>query len=136
MILDDDGGLLDVYRFYKKRPEEIYDWFLNGKIYSRWNPTDVHICMEKIAARGGTGCIANFKKGRSAGFLHACCLAIEREPIFVLPTAWQTEMECLTKGKKVVTRERATALFPGHKWTDHDADAVLIAEFCRRTHES
>lgn len=52
----------------------------------------------------------------------------------VLPVKWQTIMSCRSKGDKNITKRRAQALFPGVKVTHAIADALLIAEFCRRIH--
>lgn len=51
----------------------------------------------------------------------------------VPPSVWQKAMGCLTKGQKNVTKRRAQELFPQIKVTHALADALLIAEFCRRT---
>jgi hypothetical protein len=51
----------------------------------------------------------------------------------VRPQAWQKAMGCLTKGDKNVSKRRAQELFPSLKVTHATADALLIAEFNRRT---
>jgi hypothetical protein len=54
----------------------------------------------------------------------------------VLPVKWQTAMSCRTKGDKNVSKARAQQLFPDVKVTHAIADALLIAEFCRRVRGS
>lgn len=50
----------------------------------------------------------------------------------VSPLAWQSNLQCRTKGDKNVSKRRAQQLFPGIKITHATADALLLAEFCRR----
>lgn len=52
----------------------------------------------------------------------------------VMPRKWQQDMGCLSKGDKNVTKRRAQALFPHQKVTHATADALLLAEYCRRSH--
>jgi len=58
-------------------------------------------------------------------------LRITREQIRA--SDWQRSMGCLTKGDKKVSYRKAQELFPNVKVTHWNADALLIAEFCRRT---
>lgn len=50
----------------------------------------------------------------------------------ITPAKWQAKMQCLSKGDKNVTKRRAEQLFPSVKITHAIADALLIAEYCRR----
>jgi hypothetical protein len=50
----------------------------------------------------------------------------------VLPVKWQTVMGCRSGGDKNITKARAQQLFPHVKVTHAIADALLLAEFCRR----
>lgn len=43
-------------------------------------------------------------------------------------------MGCLTNGDKNITKQRAQQLFPSAKVTHKIADALLLAEYCRRVH--
>ena len=67
--------------------------------------------------------------GRQEAMLAAAGVAIE----YVLPSKWQTALGCLSGGDKKVTWERARLLFPQTKITQQVADAVLLAEYARRT---
>lgn len=51
-----------------------------------------------------------------------------------LPIKWQNAMQCRSKGDKNITKARAQQLFPGVTVTHAIADALLIAEYCRRVH--
>lgn len=51
---------------------------------------------------------------------------------FVAPGKWQRALGCLSKGDKNVTKRKAQELFPRLKITHKIADALLIAEYCKR----
>jgi hypothetical protein len=67
-------------------------------------------------------------------------LAAQRIPFEeVLPQRWQKAMGIVyPKGQgrrdKNITKQRAQALFPQLTVTHYGADALIIAEFCRRLH--
>lgn len=50
----------------------------------------------------------------------------------VTPAKWQKSLDCLSKGNKNTTKAKAQQLFPGYKITHRNADALLLAEYCRR----
>lgn len=50
-----------------------------------------------------------------------------------LPVKWQTFLGCRSGGDKNITKARAQQLFPHVKVTHAIADALLLAEYCRRT---
>jgi hypothetical protein len=52
----------------------------------------------------------------------------------VSPQKWQKAMGCMTKGDKNVSKAKAQQLFPQLKITHAIADALLIAEYARRTY--
>lgn len=54
----------------------------------------------------------------------------------VRPQKWQGAMNCLTGGQKNITKLKAQQLFPTLKVTHHIADALLIAEWARRVHNT
>lgn len=53
----------------------------------------------------------------------------------VTPQKWQQEMQCRSGGDKNVTKAAAQKRWPSDKITHANADASLIAEYCRRTHK-
>lgn len=73
--------------------------------------------------------------GRVDGLLRGAVLAMRIELHDAPPMLWQAKMECLTGGNKNVSKNRAVELFGGRgiKITHQTADALLIAEFGRRT---
>lgn len=71
---------------------------------------------------------------RSFGFLQGVLAAHKIKREYVRPRDWQKALGCLTKGDKNVTKALAQRLFPDAENITHaTADAILIAEHCRRT---
>lgn len=50
----------------------------------------------------------------------------------VLPRTWQGALDCRTGGDKNITKAKAQMMFPTVRVTHAIADALLLAEFCRR----
>ncbi len=73
-----------------------------------------------------------FKFGASYGFLKGLLVGMQIEFEEVTPQKWQKAMGCMTKGDKNVSKSAAQRLFPREKVVHATADAMLIAEFCRR----
>jgi crossover junction endodeoxyribonuclease RuvC len=82
------------------------------------------------------GVSSTFKFGVNYGFLRGMLTAHKIPFEEVTPQKWQKAMGCLSKGNKNVTKAKAQQLFPNLKITHKVADALLIAEYCRRTHVS
>lgn len=89
--------------------------------------------IELVHAMPKQGVTSTFKFGRSYGFLLGLLTAHRIPYQFVRPLVWQKAMGCLTKGDKRVTKAAAQRLFPDIKITHANADALLLAEYCRRT---
>lgn len=89
--------------------------------------------LEQVGAMPKQGVVSTFKFGQSFGFLRGLLIA-HRVPFeMVTPAKWQGEMRCRSKGDKNVTKAKAQELFPGEKIVHATADALLLAEYCRRT---
>jgi crossover junction endodeoxyribonuclease RuvC len=105
-------------------PFEVYEWL------SGYRPG--FAVLEQVHAMPKQGVSSTFKFGTSYGrcemLLAACQVPFDR----VTPAKWQQAMRCRSKGDKNVTKRRAIELFPGIKITHRNADAFLLAEFCRR----
>jgi hypothetical protein len=98
--------------------------------------TPATVSLEKVGGyTGGTGQpgSAMFKFGMGYGFIQGALMTLGARIELVAPQAWQKAMGCLTKGDKNVSKRRAQELFPTLKVTHATADALLIAEFNRRT---
>lgn len=97
--------------------------------------------IERVHSSPQMGVVSAFKFGRNVGVVYMAlvCAGIPFEDI--TPQSWQKAMGC-TQPKRVefgkkdknITKRRAQALFPEMTITHAKADALLIAEFCRRQH--
>lgn len=88
--------------------------------------------IEQVSSSPQMGVKSAFTFGQGFGMLEglltAHCIPFER----VRPQVWQKAMGCMTGGNKNITKRRAQELFPKVKVTHKIADALLIAEYCRR----
>lgn len=89
--------------------------------------------IEKVHAVKGNGISSTFTFGYGYGCLKMAFIGNKIPITDVTPQKWQKELQCLTKGDKNVSKARAQQLFPHIKVTHAIADALLIAEYCRRT---
>ncbi len=96
---------------------------------------DIDMCcfIEKVHAMPKQGVSSTFKFGRNYGVMIGILTALGIPYREVTPQAWQRAMSCLSKGDKNCTKAAAQKLFPSVKVTHANADALLIAEYCRRT---
>ncbi len=90
--------------------------------------------IERAQASRQMGVVSAFTYGRGFGALLMALAAAHIPYDLVSPPQWQRAMNCLSRGQKNVTKRRAQALFPDTTITHATADALLIAEFCRRKH--
>ena len=97
----------------------------------------VFAMLEQVHAMPGQGVSSTFKFGQSYGQLEALLVCSGISFDRVTPAKWQTALSCRSKGDKNVTKAKAQELFPQvEKVTHATADALLLAEYCRRKHES
>lgn len=118
-----------------KMPETLADLW---NVINEWdlsidNCDAIHACLESVHSMPGQGVASSFKFGRGFGNLEMALTAACIPYTYVTPQKWQKELGCLTKGDKNVSKARAQQLFPHIKVTHSIADALLIAEYCRRT---
>lgn len=90
--------------------------------------------LEFVRSSPQMGVKSAFTFGRGYGGLRMALLACDIPFEEVTPAKWQAVMGCRTKGDKNVSKARAQQLFPAVKVTHAKADALLLAEFCRRTY--
>jgi len=93
--------------------------------------------IEEVHAMPGNGAAGMFRFGESYGSLWMMLVSHEIPFERVRPQKWQREFGLIkpkmTKTqKKNLHKTRAQELFPGEKITHSTADALLIAEYCRR----
>ena len=89
--------------------------------------------LEKVHSMPGQGVASSFKFGQSFGKLEMLLTCLEIPFDYVTPAKWQGDMNCRTKGDKNITKAAAQRLFPSVKITHRNADALLLAEYARRT---
>lgn len=99
----------------------------------------VYAVLERVWSSPGWGHVGAFKFGTSVGELRMALTAQGIPFDEVMPKAWQKLLGVSypkAKGEKRdknVTKRRAQALFPSTRVTHATADALLLAEFARRT---
>jgi hypothetical protein len=103
----------------------------------------VRAVLERVSASPQMGTVSAFTFGRGYGRLEGTLAAAHIPFEEVTPGTWQGVMGVRQKtGKttlgtsapkdKNISKRRAQALFPGQSITHANADALLIAEYCRR----
>lgn len=93
-----------------------------------------HAVLELVRSSPQMGVVSAYTFGWGYGGLRMALTALRIPFNEVTPPVWMRDMKCLTKGDKTVTKRHAQELFPSLKITNWNADALLIAEHCRRTH--
>jgi hypothetical protein len=135
VILDHYGAVVDV----TPMPETVKDIC---DYMAEFSPRIRMAVLESVHAMPKQGVSSAFKFGRGFGVLHAALVAFGIPFEFVLPGKWQQPLGCILQGrtgpedrkteKKAHNKARAQELFPGQKVTHAIADALLMAEYCRR----
>lgn len=98
-----------------------------------WPHVHCFAVVERVSASPQMGVVSAFTFGRGYGAL-LMALAASGIPFeLVSPVKWQTALGCRTKGDKNVSKRTAQQLFPTVKVTHAIADALLLAEYGRRT---
>jgi len=89
-------------------------------------------CSTILKTRQSQGVSSTFKFGVQYGTLKGILTALRIPFELIRPVDWQRALGCMTKGDKNISKAKAQQLFPDIKVTHAKADALLIAEFCRR----
>jgi hypothetical protein len=119
------------FKFNDKTDRDIWD------IFDFFKAKNVFAFLEQVHSMPGQGVSSTFKFGESYGFLR-CCLVGNRIPFkTVTPTKWQKLIGCMIPKPYTITDKKnhhkgvAQSLFPKQKITHANADALLIAAYCR-----
>ena len=120
-----------VLKFKGATEKDISDWFAQESQYIK----DLFAVIERVHSMPKQGIASTFKFGQSYGFLRGMLISYGISFEAVTPGVWQRKLGCLSKGDKNVTKSAAQEKFPHEKVTHAVADALLIAEYCRRGHE-
>lgn len=107
------------------------------QITSMGEPGNCFALIEKVGpARGRDGrkqgVTSAFTFGQGYGGLRMALVASGIPFDDAGAAKWQRSLGCLTGGDKRVSKAKAQQLFPGERVTLMTADALLIAEYCRR----
>ena len=119
------GSMIETYKL-SNTEADIAEWL------RQWCKPMTFAAIERVHSMPRQGVASSFKFGRNYGFLRGLLIALKVPFEEVTPQKWQREMGCLSKGDKNVTKSKAQQLFPSMKITHANADALLIAEWCRR----
>lgn len=130
-LLNIEGEVLDICQFNKCTESDIANVIVEWRL-SFGDDSGCFAYLEKVHSMPGQGVASSFKFGRNFGFLIGCLTALHIPFEYVSPQKWQKELQCLSKGDKNVTKQKAQQLFPEQKITHSNADALLIAEYGRR----
>jgi len=106
------------------------------------SPLRMCIILEKVWATPQMGVTSAFSFGYNFGWLSGVLDAYGREYQEITSMKWQRELGLIQSGrtigqnddKKQRNKAKAEELFPGQRITHATADALLIAEYCRRIH--
>ena len=147
--VDSSGKLLSVIAMPRVNgstgPQDyhaIKEWFAEMKKLGK-----VEAALERISVRPGEGVKSKLTAGTNWGFLKGMLVAINARYVEPTPQAWKKLLALPKRSGKERKKGKedavvlATQLFPGinltpgRKRVPHDgmADAVLIAEYARRT---
>lgn len=119
-----------------KMPEterDILDALIEIKAQSMRDEIPCRAALEFVRTMPQNGVKASFTFGMSYGGLRMALLAVGIPFVEVLPRKWQASIGCMTGGDKNVSKAKAQEMFPDQKITHAIADALLIAEWLRRT---
>lgn len=88
--------------------------------------------LERVHASPQMGVVSAFTFGLGYGALRMGLVAAGIEYADVTPQAWQKALGCRTRGDKNITKRKAIELFPNVGVCHWNADALLIAAYCRQ----
>ena len=139
----DNSGFVSVFDIplltvSSRKTQRLYDYRGVANIFCKLKNESIIFCMEKVNAFPGQGVSSMFKLGTGYGMYHGILSSFGFAYEEVTPQRWMKSIfEGMGKGKDA-SRYKASQLFPSidlSKKIHHNrADALLIAEYCRRTH--
>lgn len=95
--------------------------------------TQALVVIEDVHAIRGARANSTFEFGRQKGLVEMAFCLMPNERVY--PVTWQKALKCLTGGDKKISYNKAVELFPNTDGiTKSNADALLIAEYARRTY--
>lgn len=135
--LNEDGTISRAVKMPDTQAD-LFAWFCEYGFYNTYGTQAVAL-LEKVRSSPQMGVVSAFTFGRGVGSIEMALTAAGIPFDEASPAKWQRAMGCAgpaarlgTKDKNI-TKRRAQALFPFATVTHAIADALLIAEFNRRT---
>jgi len=110
----------------------VRDWLSERIPYS--DAVHCFALIEKSQSMPKQGVSSVFTYGCNYGFWRGLLICMRIPFDEVRPQRWQKAMGCMTKGDKNVSKAKAAQLFPYIRMTHAIADALLIADYNRRTY--
>ena len=130
-VIDSNGRA-----YAHKMPEterDILDALMEVHKAAGFEKANCRAALEFVRTMPQNGVRASFSFGMSYGGLRMALIAAGIPFVEVLPRKWQATIGCMTGGDKNVSKAKAQEMFPDQKITHAIADALLIAEWLRRT---
>ena len=130
-------GWISFAKLHEATPADIKDALKYYAGLLGRNPYHACCVLERVGPMRGPGgrkqgVGSTFKFGMNFGILCGCVAALEIPHRLVTAAVWQKTMGCQTRGDKNISKAAAQRLFPQLKITHANADALLLAEYCRR----
>lgn len=116
-----------------KMPESDKDLWDLVEMLGNWEGWEVVAALEQVHSMPGQGVSSSFTFGRGYGRLRMALVGCSVPFVDVTPQKWQKSLQCLTGGKKNVSKSRAQQLYPKVKWTHATADSALIATWLKQS---
>ena len=134
MAILDENGVVAVHKWTTPHDmaNALRDDLLVDRTVNKWPACFAVLERLQPMPHAQRGVVASFKLGANYGTWIGILAALGIPHQLTPPGVWQRKLGCLSKGDKNVTKARAQQLFPSMKVTHATADALLIAEFCRR----
>jgi len=89
-------------------------------------------CSAMLKTKQAQGVVSTGKFLQQYGTIRGILTALHIPFETITANTWQKALGCQTRGDKNISKAKAQQLFPDIKVTHAKADALLIAEFCRR----
>lgn len=133
-VIDDEGRVWNTNTFNKK------DYAMLLREMSHPNIGSVKVVLEHVGAMPGQGSVSMFNFGANFGFIEGLLAANNLPYELVRPQKWKRMFSCTSD--KNTSVQVAQRLFPNidlrrtarcSKPHDGIAEALLMAEYCRRT---
>lgn len=130
-VLFEDGNVLNTIKM-PQTEQDLLDALATLGFGVRSGSAPARAVLERVSSSPQMGVVSAFTFGKGYGALRMALAATGIPFDEVTPGKWQQVMGCRTKGDKNVSKRRAQELFPHQKITHAIADALLLAEYCRR----